>query len=119
MHCIAYFIEQIVIYFSGTYLASNLSPVISRVGTIGVTGVGVSSIGVAGVGGIDKGGVSLGLPLAQAVLDQGAGADSQGATVGVLLGVQSGGAKKGGNLMDSALGYKNIESIKEKHLDLP
>ena len=100
-------------------MASNLSPVSVRVGTIGV-GVGTIVVSsVVGMGSVDKGGVSLGLPLLQAVLDQGAGADSQGATVGVLLGVKSGGAEKGGNLMDSALGYRDIKSIKENDLDLP
>ena len=60
------------------------------------------------VGGVDKGGVSLGLPLAQAVLDHGAGADSEGATIGVLLGVQGGGGEKSGDLMDSSLEYKDL-----------
>ena len=72
----------------------------------------VGSIGmVGGVGegsGVYKGGVTLGLPLAQAVLDHGAGADSEGATIGVLLGVQGGGAEKSGDLMYSSLGYKDI-----------
>ena len=76
------------------------------IGTVGI-GIGPICIGSIGVGGVEKGGVSLGLPLAQAVLDQGAGADSEGATVGVLLGVQSRGAKECGDLMDSSLGYRN------------
>ena len=107
-----YSLEQIVIYFSIKYLASILSEErvgigISTVGSIGVGTVGVGPIGSIRVGGVDKGGVSLGLPLAQTVLDQGAGADSQGATIGVLLGVQSRGAKECGDLVDSSLGYKN------------
>ena len=109
-----YSLEQIVIYFSIKYLASILSE--ERVGmaigisisTVGSIGVGTVGIGPSiRVGGVDKGGVSLGLPLAQTVLDQGAGADSQGATIGVLLGVQSRGAKECGDLVDSSLGYKN------------
>ena len=110
-----YSLEQIVIYFSIKYLASILSEErvgmaigISTVGSIGSIGVGTVGIGPSiRVGGVDKGGVSLGLPLAQTVLDQGAGADSQGATIGVLLGVQSRGAKECGDLVDSSLGYKN------------
>ena len=109
-----YSLEQIVIYFSIKYLASILSEErvgmaigISTVGSIGVGTVGIGPIGSIRVGGVDKGGVSLGLPLAQTVLDQGAGADSQGATIGVLLGVQSRGAKECGDLVDSSLGYKN------------
>ena len=83
-------------------MASNLSPVSVRsISTIGMVG------GVR-VSGVDKGGVSLGLPLAQAVLDHGAGADSEGATIGVLLGVQGGGGEKSGDLMDSSLEYKDL-----------
>merc|ERR1712137_831818 len=85
---------------------------ISTVGSIGI-GVGTVGIGPIGsirVGGVDKGGVSLGLPLAQTVLDQGAGADSQGATIGVLLGVQSRGAKECGDLVDSSLEITVISS---------
>ena len=84
-------------------LASNLSPdVVGRtVSTIVAGSIG----GIVGVLGVL--GVSLGLPLAQGVLDHGAGADSEGATIGVLLGVQGGGAEKSGDLMYSSLGYKD------------
>merc|ERR1712020_407350 len=92
-------------------LASNLSKI--SVGSVSTISVGVSTIMVGGVGeggGVDKGGVSLGLPLAQAVLDHGAGADSEGATIGVLLGVQGGGGEKSGDLMDSSLEVTIISS---------
>merc|ERR1719239_649418 len=91
-------------------LASNLSPV--SVGS-GVSTIGVGSIGIGGVGeggGVDKGRVSLSLPLAQGVLDHGAGADSEGATIGILLGVQGGGAEKSGDLMYSSLEITIISS---------
>merc|ERR1719397_1297978 len=94
-------------------LASNLSPVsvgsgvsTIAVGTIGMVGGG----GVGEGGGVDKGRVSLGLPLAQGVLDHGAGADSEGATIRVLLGVQGGGAEKSGDLMYSSLEITIISS---------
>merc|ERR1719264_742174 len=87
-------------------LASNLSQVSVSVGSVSTIVVG--SIGVGGR--VDKGGVSLGLPLAQAVLDHGAGADSEGATIGVLLGVQGGGAEKSGDLMYSSLEITIISS---------
>merc|ERR1719500_500284 len=86
-------------------LASNLSPC-RGVGRIGVSAIVVGSIG--GIVGVL--GVSLGLPLAQAVLDHGAGADSEGATIGVLLGVQGGGAEKSGDLMYSSLEITIISS---------
>ena len=116
----SYSLEQIVIYFSIKYLASILS--IVAIGTVGVgiavaVGIGIGSIGV---GGVENGGVSLGLPLAQAVLDQGAGADSEGATVGVLLGVQSRGAKECGDLVNSSLGYRNsFKGTRRKKLNIP
>merc|ERR1719264_2043817 len=87
-------------------LASNLSQVSVSVGSVSTIVVG--SIGVGG--GVNKGGVSLGLPLAQAVLDHGAGADSEGAAIGVLLGVQGGGAEKSGDLMYSSLEITIISS---------
>merc|ERR1719452_465173 len=92
-------------------LASNLSPV--SVGR-GVSTIAVGSIGVVGGvgegGGVERGTVSLGLPLAQGVLDNGAGADSEGATIRVLLGVQGGGAEKSGDLMYSSLEITIISS---------
>merc|ERR1719239_1182768 len=91
-------------------LASNLSPV--SVGS-GVSTIVVGSIGIGGVGegaGVEKGRVSLGLPLAQGVLDHGAGADSEGATIRVLLGVQGGGTEKSGDLMYSSLEITIISS---------
>merc|ERR1719460_3360053 len=91
-------------------LASNLSPV--SVGSVSTMVVGSKGM-VGGVGEgsrVDKGGVSLGLPLAQAVLDHGAGADSEGATIGVLLGVQGGGAEKSGDFMYSSLEITIISS---------
>merc|ERR1719264_2359008 len=95
-------------------LASNLSQVSVAVGSVSTMGVGrVGSVGVGGVGeggGVNKGGVSLSLPLAQAVLDHGAGADSEGAAIGVLLGVQGGGAEKSGDLMYSSLELTIISS---------
>merc|ERR1719460_1737887 len=86
-------------------LASNLSQVSVSVGSVSTI-----VVGSIGVGGVDKGGVSLGLPLAQAVLDHGAGADSEGAAIGVLLGVQGGGAEKSGDLMYSSLEITIISS---------
>ena len=108
-------------------MASILSKV--GIGTVAVgidtvavgIGIGTIGIGVGGMdGGVENGGVSLGLPLAQAVLDQGAGADSEGATVGVLLGVQSRGAKECGDLVNSSLGYRNsFKGTRRKKLNIP
>merc|ERR1719305_818794 len=90
-------------------LASNLSPVsVGSVSTIAVGSIGVGGVGEGG--GVEKSGVSLGLPLAQGVLDHGAGADSEGATIGILLGVQGGGAEKSGDLMYSSLEITIISS---------
>merc|ERR1719362_1461538 len=94
-------------------LASNLSQVSVAVGIGSVSTMVVGSVGVGGVGeagGVDKGGVSLGLPLAQAVLDHGAGADSEGAAIGVLLGIKGGGGEKSGDLMYSSLEITIISS---------
>merc|ERR1712223_2107879 len=60
-------------------------------------------LAIVGKGG-DNGGVLLHDGLANGVGDDGAGANGQGSLAGVVnLGVEGGGTKDGGNLMDSSL----------------
>merc|ERR1712088_853119 len=80
------------------------------VATVQEVGVGLGlrcglslPLAVVGKGG-DNGGVLLHDGLTNSVGDDGAGANGQGSLAGIVnLGVESGGTKDGGNLMDSSL----------------
>merc|ERR1711992_422875 len=80
------------------------------VATVQEVGVGLGlrcglslPLAVVGKGG-DNGGVLLHNGLTNGVGDDGAGANGQGSLAGIInLGVESGGTKDGGNLMDSSL----------------
>merc|ERR1719320_1515146 len=72
----------------------------------------VSSISKSiSISSIQKSRVSFSLPLDKRVGDEGAGSDSEGSSVGVLLHVKSRGRDKSGNLMDSSHELTIVSSL--------
>merc|ERR550517_1146956 len=67
--------------------------------------VSVGSVGWMAVGhsGVEDGGIGLGLSLTEGVSEDSAGADSQGAAVGVLLLEEGGGGHQAGDLVPGSL----------------
>merc|ERR1719325_246763 len=94
---------------SGLSISTPLA-VVAVVATVQEVGVGLGlrsglslPLAVVGKGG-DNSGVLLHDGLTNGVGDDGAGANGQGSLAGIVnLGVEGGGTKDGGNLMDSSL----------------
>merc|ERR1719260_724550 len=63
------------------------------------------------VSSIKKSGIGISLPLHKRVGDKGAGSDSEGSSIGVLLYVESRGRDKSGNFMDSSHELTIVSSL--------
>merc|ERR1719184_356894 len=66
---------------------------------------------VSSVSSIKKCGIGFSLPLHKRVSDKGAGSDSEGSSIGVLLHVESRGRDKSGNFMDSSHELTIVSSL--------
>merc|ERR1719400_2293011 len=100
--------------FCSSYLTvvSISSIWVSMVSSISKSMVSISiSKSIVSISSIKKSRIGFSLPLHKRVSDKGAGSDSEGSSIGVLLHVESRGRDKSGNFMDSSHEVTIVSSL--------
>merc|ERR1719221_1585926 len=77
---------------------------------VSISSISKSMVSIS-VSSIKKSGIGISLPLHKRVGDKGAGSDSEGSSIGVLLHVESRGRDKSGNFMDSSHELTIVSSL--------